>query len=167
LIETNVGAIAAADFLARPHDYRILHGALLIAPSGEASLTVTLIRSPRLAIAPVDPPMPIIISTRRAPELSATSSEVCICIIVDFQLPIAHLPLASAQPVFSTYPFACREIGNRKSAIGNAYFAAFCTISTTRQRFLVESGRVSTMRTRSPVVAPSSSCAMNFEVRRT
>src|SRR5438046_4366699 len=47
------------------------------------------------------------------------------------------------------------------------HFAAFCTISTTRQRFLADSGRVSTIRTRSPVVAPRSSCAMNFDVRRT
>src|SRR4029453_17016410 len=37
-------------------------------------------RSPRLAIFPVEPPMGIIISTRRAPELSATSREVCIWI---------------------------------------------------------------------------------------
>src|SRR6185369_6298423 len=52
----------------------------LIVPSGEASLTATLIRSPRLAIFPVEPPIGIIISTRRAPELSATSREVCIWI---------------------------------------------------------------------------------------
>src|SRR5437016_2693032 len=52
--------------------------ALVAAPSGVASFTVTLMRSPRLAIAPVEPPIPIIISTRRAPELSATSREVCI-----------------------------------------------------------------------------------------
>ena len=50
----------------------------LMVPSGDASFTVTFIRSPRLAILPVDPPMGMIISTLRAPELSATSSEVCI-----------------------------------------------------------------------------------------
>src|SRR4029078_6019656 len=54
----------------------------LMVPSGDASLTVTLIRSPRLAIFRVEPPMGMIISTRRAPELSATSSEVCIWITV-------------------------------------------------------------------------------------
>src|SRR6267142_5850606 len=65
-------------------------------PSGEASLTVTLIRSPRLAILPVDPPIGMIISTRLAPELSATSSEVCIWITVvtsDFRFLIADLRL--------------------------------------------------------------------------
>src|SRR6185503_17658358 len=56
----------------------------LIVPSGDASLTVTLIRSPRLAIFPVEPPIGMIISTRRAPELSATSSEVCIWITVRY-----------------------------------------------------------------------------------
>src|SRR5205085_9558599 len=50
----------------------------LIVPSGDASLTVTLMRSPREAILPVEPPIGMIISTRRAPELSATSKEVCI-----------------------------------------------------------------------------------------
>ena len=47
------------------------------------------------------------------------------------------------------------------------YFAAFCTISITRQRFLADMGLVSTIRTLSPIVAPSSSCAINLEVRRT
>src|SRR5262245_41927871 len=91
----------------------------LIAPSGEASLAVTLIRSPRLAIAPVEPPIPIIISTRRAPELSATSSEVCICIIVDFQLPVANLPLASAQLFFP--PASSRAVisASENRQIGN------------------------------------------------
>src|SRR5213075_3070734 len=51
--------------------------------------------------------------------------------------------------------------------LNHDYLAAFCTISTTRQRLFADSGRVSTMRTRSPVVAPRSSCAINFEVRRT
>src|SRR4029434_6938983 len=89
----------------------------LIVPSGDASFTVTLIRSPRLAIAPVEPPMPIIISTRRAPELSATSSEVIICIIFDFQLPIADLQSASTSILFSQ---PCRRrLGIRKSAIRN------------------------------------------------
>src|SRR5678815_5414109 len=56
----------------------------LIVPSGEASVTATLIRSPRLAIFPVEPPIGIIISTRRAPELSATSREVCIWITLSY-----------------------------------------------------------------------------------
>src|SRR5687768_11359335 len=47
------------------------------------------------------------------------------------------------------------------------YFAAFCTISITRQRFLADIGRVSTMRTLSPTVAPNSSWAMNLDVRLT
>src|SRR5437868_2728475 len=88
-------------------------------PSGEASFTVTLMRSPRLAIAPVEPPMPIIISTRRAPELSATSKEVCICIIVDFQLPIANLPLASAHVACPK----CPSSRAAKSAIENRQLA--------------------------------------------
>src|SRR6185436_15588182 len=64
-----------------------------IVPSGEASLTVTLMRSPRLAIFPVEPPIGMIISTRRAPELSATSREVCIWITVvtsDYCLEAIH-----------------------------------------------------------------------------
>jgi hypothetical protein len=47
-------------------------------PSGDASLTVTLILSPSLAILLVDPPIGMIITTRFAPELSATANEVCI-----------------------------------------------------------------------------------------
>jgi len=42
---------------------------------------------------------------------------------------------------------------------------AFATISSTRQRFLFESGRVSTIRTVSPFEAPSSSWAMKVDVR--
>src|SRR6187549_1023793 len=62
-------------------------------PSGEASFTATLIRSPRLAIFPVEPPIGMIISTRRAPEESATSREVCIWITVvtsDYCLEAVH-----------------------------------------------------------------------------
>src|SRR5438128_6681391 len=51
--------------------------------------------------------------------------------------------------------------------LNHDYLAAFCRISTTRQRFLVDSGRVSTIRTRSPVLDPKSSWAINREVRRT
>src|SRR6185436_20449024 len=76
----------------------------LIVPSGDASLTVTLIRSPRLAIFPVEPPMGMIISTRLAPELSATSSEVCIWITVvtsdhwSLDFGLGTLGLASSLP---------------------------------------------------------------------
>src|SRR5437764_3618165 len=88
---------------------------------GEASFPVTLIRSPRPSIAPVDPPMPIIISTRRAPELSATSSEVIICIIVDFQLPIVDFRRHSTQSLFASRFAAI----NRQSQIGNWQLAMF------------------------------------------
>src|SRR5262249_11716755 len=45
---------------------------------------------------------------------------------------------------------------------------ALSTTSTKRQRFVLESGRVSTMRTRSPTCAVfSSSCAVSFVERRT
>src|SRR4026207_1437076 len=40
-------------------------------------------------------------------------------------------------------------------------------ISTTRHRFLAERGRVSTIFTLSPILAPRSSCAMNFLRRLT
>src|SRR6266576_6831073 len=46
----------------------------------------------------------------------------------------------------------------------HGYFA-FSIITTTRQRFRFDKGRVSTMRTVSPVLAPCSSCAATVLVR--
>src|SRR6266702_4957332 len=46
----------------------------------------------------------------------------------------------------------------------HGYFA-LSTISTTRQRLRLDRGRVSTMRTVSPVLAPCSSCAATVLVR--
>jgi len=67
----------------------------------------------------------MIISTRRAPELSATSSEVCICIIVDFQLPIANLLLASAQLVFQLAHSHAVKSTIENWQLAMFYFAAF------------------------------------------
>ena len=51
-----------------------------------------------------------------------------------------------------------KSIENFQSKIAN-HLAAFFTISSTRHRFFAERGRVSTILTLSPTVAPSSSCA--------
>src|SRR5467141_455405 len=48
--------------------------------------------------------------------------------------------------------------------LNHGYFA-LSTISTTRHRFRFDKGRVSTMRTVSPVLAPWSSCAATVLVR--
>src|SRR5579875_1582485 len=54
----------------------------LTRPRGMASLTETTITSPTLAYFRFEPPSTLMHITRRAPELSATSRFVCICIIV-------------------------------------------------------------------------------------
>src|SRR5918999_4550517 len=50
-------------------------------PRGIASLTETTMMSPMPAVLRFDPPNTLMHMTRRAPELSATSSWVCICIM--------------------------------------------------------------------------------------
>src|SRR6516162_7541552 len=50
-------------------------------PFGMASFTLTTITSPIVAVRRMEPPRTLMHMTRRAPELSATSRLVCICII--------------------------------------------------------------------------------------
>src|SRR5882724_7612495 len=60
----------------------------LTRPRGAASLIETTITSPIVAYLRLDPPSTLMHMTRRAPELSATSRLVCICII-DAPLPLS------------------------------------------------------------------------------
>src|SRR5579862_114303 len=61
-----------------------------------------------------------------------------------------------------------RVVGHLESRLLLDHYLAFSTISARRQFFVFESGRVSTMRTTSPIAAEfCSSCAWNLRVRRT
>src|SRR5215469_17352424 len=70
-------------------------------PRGIASLTLTTMVSPTSAYLRFDPPSTLMHITRRAPELSATSSSVVICII--FSSPDARSCLFPADP-FERFP---------------------------------------------------------------
>src|SRR5262249_48750633 len=65
--------------------------------SGEASLTDAVITSPSVAIRPVEPPSGRIIEILRAPELSATSKMVRICIMTKTSLAGRRLSALSVQ----------------------------------------------------------------------
>ena len=78
LVKADIGSVLAANFLFRSHDDGVVNLSFLCGAIGNASLTVTLILSPRRAILLVEPPIGMIITTRFAPELSATAKEVCI-----------------------------------------------------------------------------------------
>src|ERR1700690_3506196 len=87
----------------------------LTCPSGDASFTLAVMTSPRLAWIPVEPPSGIIICSLRAPLLSATSSIDLIIKLITF--PLAQLRAMSfASRANSTAP-TCSKLVARRSQL--------------------------------------------------
>src|SRR6185312_4337788 len=124
-------------------------------PRGMASFTETTMTSPTVAVRRLLPPSTLMHWTRFAPELSATSRLVCIWIMARYSGVAAALAERRLR----------RAGAGAASSFAGTAASLRCGVSlpSTIQRFDLEIGRHSSIRTISPVLyALVSSCAAYF-----